>query len=253
VKEKAGYRYVRVPNQKRVYAARTDADPSAEFADWVDGSILRVNTAQIRAITVLNYSVSEAMGQLLNPQRTVLRRTGDSWSVDGGGSVKPAAVQGIVGALGGLRVVGVRPKPPELARQLRENAPMAMTLDVVLALRQRGYFITPDGRLLANEGETQFELANGVLYALRFGEIVSGMGEGKPGVKDPAKAGGDSRFLFITASWDAARAAKYGDSTKAGEASADALRNRFADWFYVISGSDFARLRPDREALAANQ
>ena len=31
---------------------------------------------------------------------------------------------------------------------------------------------------------------------------------------------------------------------------ADELRTRFADWYYVISGADFAKLRPSRADLS---
>lgn len=253
VKERPGYRYVRVPNQKRVFSVKTDADPSAKFEDWADGSILRISPSQVRAITVLNYSVSESAGQLVNPQRIVLRKNGDQWSMEAGPTPKAAVVQALVGTLANLRISGVRPKPPELARQLQEKSGLQMSLEVMMSLRQRGYFITPDGRLLANEGETQVETESGVLYTLRFGEIAGAEGDAKPDIKDPAKAAEEKRFLFITAAYDAARAAKYGSTGGNGEAVADALRKRFAEWYYVISGSDFGRLRPKREAFESNK
>lgn len=253
VKERPGYRYLRVPNQKRVYAVKTDADPSARFEDWADGSILRISPAQIRAINVLNYSISESTGQLVNPQRIALRRSGEQWTLEGGGVPKGSTVQSLLAALANLRIAGARPKPPELARQLRERSGLDMNLEVVLSLRQRGYYLTPDGRLLANDGETQVEAENGVAYTLRFGEIAAAEGAPKPEVKDPAKAAQEGRFLFITASYDAARAERYGSTGGNGQAVADAARARFADWYYVIAGSDFARLRPPREAFSSNK
>src|SRR5262249_46321281 len=39
---KAGYRYVRLPGEKRVYAVKTDADPSVRFEDWVNAGLLRI-------------------------------------------------------------------------------------------------------------------------------------------------------------------------------------------------------------------
>ena len=41
-----------------------------------------------------------------------------------------------------------------------------------------------------------------------------------------------------------------GDAAK-GKELADELQARFADWYYVISGADFGKLRPSRTALRA--
>ena len=48
---------------------------------------------------------------------------------------------------------------------------------------------------------------------------------------------------FVTTSWDPARASRYGDGTGAGEKVSRDLNARFAGWFYVISNSDFQKLR----------
>jgi hypothetical protein len=247
VKERPGYRYVRVPAQKRVYAVKTAADPSARFEDWVDPSILRISAAQIRAITVLNYSMSETGGQMVAPQRIILTRQGEHWTLDGA-TPKSGTTQALVSTLANLKIVGVRPKPPDLARQLREQGDMQMTLEAVMSLRQRGFIITPEGRLLASEGETQAETGNGIVYNLRFGEAAS-QTEGKPQAADPAKAAGLDRFLFVSVSYDAARAAKYGSEGGNGAQLASSLRSRFSEWYYIISGADFNKLRPKREAL----
>ena len=60
-----------------------------------------------------------------------------------------------------------------------------------------------------------------------------------------AAAGGD-RYLFVTTSWDTARAARYGDTAGAGERTSRELNARFADWFYVISSADYQKLRPQQ-------
>jgi hypothetical protein len=116
-----------------------------------------------------------------------------------------------------------------------------MSLETVMSLRQRGFFITPDGRLLAKEGELFVETARGLLYTLRFGDIVSA-----PAAAEAAKAAAaeQDRYLFVTVSYDPARAAKYGDGAADGERLARTLMQKFADWYYVISGKDFAKLHP---------
>src|SRR5262249_29754140 len=55
VEGKPGWRYVRVPGGKRTYAVKTDADPSARFADWVNAGLLRMPSANIRKITINSY------------------------------------------------------------------------------------------------------------------------------------------------------------------------------------------------------
>jgi hypothetical protein len=249
VKERPGYRYVRLPSGKRTYAVKTDADPSARFEDWAEPSLLRLNPAQIRVITVLAYSVNESFGGLSSLERTTLRRESGAWRADGEGQPRQAALQALLNTLANLRVAGVRPKPPELAGQLRSSRGLELDLSAMLSLRQRGFFLTPQGRILASAGEVLVDAGDGVTYTLRFGDVVTGQGEGKPAPADPAKAAQENRFLWLTAGYDAARAAKYGDTSGAGEAVANAQRAKFADWYYIISGADFQRLRPARASL----
>jgi hypothetical protein len=247
LKDKPGYRYVRLPGAKRIYAVKTDADPSAAFEDWAEPSLLRLSSDQVRAITLLNYSMSGGGAGLARMEQVTLRRDGDAWKADGGGRVRLATLQTLLAALANLKVAGVRPKPPDMARQLKGKGGLELTLDAMLSLRQRGFFLTQEGRLLASEGELLVDAANGVSYTLRFGEPATTQ-EGKPAGRDEPKSPEANRFLFITASWNAARALKYGGGTN-GEAIADAQRAKFAGWYYIISGADFQKLRPARSAL----
>ena len=245
LKERAGYRYLRLSGQKRTYAVKADADPSARFEDWVESNLLRLSSADLKRITVNTYQVQEQIGRLTNVERTVLIRDKDNWSVEGGGNVNAGVVRIMVSVLGGLRVVGARPKPASLAEALKNRQPLQMSLETVMSLRQRGFFISPDGRLLANEGELLVETNNGVTYALRFGEI-SGAGEGKPApAKEgtPKTAAAENRYLFVSAS-----ARRDGASEQAGQTARN-LDAKFADWYYIISGADFAKLRVRRQDL----
>ena len=221
VKDKPGYRYVRLPGQKRVYAVKTEADPSAQFADWVEPNLLRVSPAGIVKMTLNSYQIDEQMGRIANLQRTTYERGQPSWT--------PQA-QAIANALASLRVTGAKPKPKELADQLRAGE-LALTIDTVMSLRQRGFFIAPNGLLLSNEGELIAETAQGLQYAVRFGELAtdSGAASAKPR---------ENRYAFITIS------SRKPETTEA----AQALTAKFADWYYIISGADFARLHPARAA-----
>ena len=54
---------------------------------------------------------------------------------------------------------------------------------------------------------------------------------------------------MVSVDFSDGRAESYeGDAEQGGEL-ADELRARFADWYYVISGADFAKLRPSRADL----
>jgi hypothetical protein len=220
VEGKAGWRYVRVPNGKRTYAVKTDADPSARFADWVNAGLLRMPSANIRRITIVTYPVNP-MGMLGQPETKVLTTESPQWKE-------------ITAALDTLKITGARPKPPELARDLSAGQ-LRLSMETALALRQYGFLLTQNGRIIAAEGELSVEMANGVAYQIRFGEVAA--------AGPDAKATGADRYLFVTTSWDGARAARYGDSTGTGEKAAHDLNARFADWFYTISNADFQRLR----------
>lgn len=233
VEGKAGYRFVRIPGQKRVYAVKTDADPSARFEDWVNSGIASIPTAQIRRVFINNYSIDEAAGAIGNQEMIPLTRENDQWKLQGAEKFNLAAVQAMANALANLKIVDVKPKPPQLAQDLRSGQ-LQMSLETALSLRQKGFFIAPNGRLLANEGEMNVETANGMVVTLRFGEVATVAGETKPS---------GNRYMFPTAIFDEKRAAKYGGDPAAGERQAKDLANRFADWYYVISAKEFQQLR----------
>lgn len=229
---KPGYRYIRVPAQKRTYLVKTDADPSTRFADWVNTGVLRIARNSIRKISSFRYSIDENFGRLTNMETVILTNQGGKWVAQGGEPVRSAAVNAAVDTLDGLRIVDVRPKPPALAADLRKGQ-MAVSLETAMSLRQRGFFLSPNGRLLANEGELAVETADGVTYTLRFGEIATGGPDAKPA------SGGENRHLLVTAFFDPQKST---DPT-AGERTARLANERFADWYYIIRGGDFEKLQ----------
>lgn len=233
VEEKAGYRYVRVPGEKRVYAVKTDADPSTKFSDWVNSGIARIPTAAVRKVSIISYQIDEASGTLGNLDQVALTREGDAWKMAGAERLNLPVIQTMARALENLKIVDARPKPDALAKSLRSGQ-VEITMESALSLRQKGFFVTPNGRLMANEGEMSVETVNGVVYQLRFGEIATTAGETKPS---------GNRYLFVMAVFDPARAAKYGGDATLGERQAKDLSVRFADWYYVITNQEFLQLR----------
>lgn len=226
---KPGYRYARLPGQKRIYLVKTTADPSARFEDWVEADLLKASVADIAKLIVTSYSIDELSGTLANLRRRVMVPNGENWD---------AAAKAAAQALAGLRVTGARAKPRMLADQLRERK-LTLSLETVMSLRSRGFFVLPTGQLLANAGEAVVETKQGLVYTLRFGEVASSSLDGDASqTAGQASAGamakpGDDRFLFATVS----------SRSPETEARANALDAKFADWYYIVSGADFAKVQ----------
>ena len=238
VEGKAGWRYVRVPGDKRTYAVKTDADPSARFADWVNSDLLRIPSASIRKVTVASYSVDPVMGMMGQAETLVLTQENGQWKSPDG-AVKEDVVKSLAATLDGLKIVDARPKPADMARDLRAGQ-MQLSIETALSLRQFGFLLTQTGRILSSEGEMAVEMANGVAYQIRFGNVAA--------TAPDAKAAGGDRYVLVTTAWDAG-ASKYGDTGSNGEKASRDLNARFADWFYVISNADFQKLRVTRQQV----
>ncbi|MBI4908082.1 MAG: DUF4340 domain-containing protein [Acidobacteria bacterium] len=243
VEGKPGFRYLRTPGDKRVYAVKTDADPSARFADWVNADLLRIASSTIRRVSIVSYNIDDS-GRLANIDQVQITHDKNDWQIAGGGSFHKSVINAMANALDTLKITDVRPKPPSLAESLKSGK-MEMSLEGMMSLRQKGYFVSPQGRLMATEGEMLVEINNGVGYTLRFGEVAT-TGDAKPTA--PAAAN-ENRYLFVTATFDPQRAAKYGDTSGSGEGIARDLNNRFSEWYYVIRATDFNRLRVRRKDL----
>lgn len=244
--------YMRVPTQKRVYEVETSADVSARFEDWIETDLLKTSAGDIRRVLVNRYSINERMGRLENQERLVLAKKDDKWTMSGGGSPDTSKMNDLTGALDSLKIVDVQPKPRNLTEVLKGTAGIAITQQSQVSLRQKGFFVTRRG-LLANEGEIIVDSKNGLQYTLRFGEIASsGPSADSADGSSEEDGEGERRYLFITVDYSEARAKQYNDGEEpdaAGQELADELRNRFADWYYVISGADFNKLRPRRRDL----
>ena len=260
VEGKPGYRYMRVPSQRRTYAVKTDADVSAEFKDWIETDLLKLSTFDIRKVSINSYSINERRGTLENAERLTLTKEDGKWTMSGRGSPKETKTTALASALDNLRIVDVQPKPANLTRDLKTRQGIQLAMDSVMSLRQKGFFITPNGQLFSNEGEIIVETANGLQYTLRFGEIAAGgtgaAGGGEASSEDESKpAEEERRYLFITVNHSDARAKQYAGEDKEpdekGKDLARELQNRYADWYYVISGADFKNLRPRRRDLTS--
>lgn len=248
VPDKAGFRYMRVPGQRRVYAVETSADVSARFQDWIETDLLKIDTPSLRRIAVNSYSINERLGRIEQGDQLTLTKTGDDWKL-GGRTPKEEAMAKLSGALDDLRIVDAEHKPDGLTAALKAQEGIELTMESFQSLRSKGYFINQyTGQLLSNAGEIIVDTADGLQYTLRFGEIAD-TPSGSSSDADEQLEGGERRYVFVTVSFAQSRADQYGGDAAKGKELEEELRNRFADWYYVISGADFSSLRPSRRDL----
>lgn len=258
---KPNYHYMRVPSQRRIYAVKSDAEISAKFEDWIETDLLKLSASHIRRVVINSYSINERFGRLENMEKMTLTKTKGKWKMSGRRAVNSDKMSDLVGALESLRIVDVQPKPANLTRDLKTTRGITLSVESIASLRQKGFFVVRTGQLFSNEGEIVIETTNGIQYTLRFGEIASGgpstsagKTSGASSSKHDSKASQqqESRYVFITVNHSATRAKKYAgdaESDDGGSTLARELRDRFANWYYVISGADFNKLRPNKRQL----
>ena len=265
-----GLRFVRVSGQKRVYAARLEANISTAFEDWIETNLLEVERDQVQQITLNEYYIDERTLSVVRQGEFILDTTPDGdWTANAvpiGQQVDSVQVNVLVGAIINIKIAGVRPKPPGLSGNLRQAfAEGEINQADVRALTSRGFYPTADGGLLSNEGELLVRTNEGLLYTLRFGEIVYGRGDavaiGDDTSDDQATGSGENRYVFISAEFDksvlpepptseADEHTSWEQRVREGEEKAERLAARFASWYYVVSASSYGRIhKPSEEFL----
>jgi hypothetical protein len=262
VPEREGFRFVRLPGQKRVYAVRMDIDISTKFEDWIERDLLLVERDKIGELVLEDYSIDERTFFVDLRDRVVLSKREGKWEMEriaAGQEVDESKVNALLTAVDELNIVGVRPKPAGLSRSLRRvEGGLMITQSELLSLQSRGYYFARDGRLLSNEGELRVRTSEGITYTLRFGEIVYGRGEavtaGTEASDDESSGAAENRYLFITADYDprgvtAPEGEDVQKRIERGEKLAAQLNARFADWYYVISAASFDKVHLKRKDL----
>ncbi len=286
VEGREGIRFVRIPEQKRVYTARMNLDVSTAFGDWIETDLLEVNKDDIEQVVLKDYSINERTGKV-NERDVITLEKQDDWTMvgmSGGDELDKTKLNDLLGALDELKIEGVRPKPKGLTASLTKAADgLSVSTADMVSLQSKGYFFSRDGRLLSNEGEVQARTKDGLVYTLRFGEVVYGTGTvvsagGSTG-GEGSDASTENRYLFVTVSFarslfleppqpgnsdflskpdslwtdeDTVNKSlhnvhrEWNDRIDKGLDRCAELNARFAKWYYVISSANFDKLRPSR-------
>jgi Domain of unknown function (DUF4340)/Type II secretion system (T2SS), protein G len=207
--------FVRLPDKKRVYAARFDNQLSTKFADWIETDLLKAKSWDIAKVVFDNYSIDEQRLGIVPGDRIVAKKDDASkWVVEGLADDKETnedKVREVAETLGQVKIVGVRRKPEGLDARLRKRPGD----DDLESLHDMGFFPLRDGSIRSNEGDLLFETKSGIRYTLRFGEIVYGEGDAvtsggadakpkqpKEGEQGPQPMAGNNRYLMVSAEFD---------------------------------------------------
>lgn len=293
VENRPGFRFVRVPGQKRVYAVRMDIDLSTNFEDWINADLLEVDKNKIEQVALMDYSINERTLSIEQRDNLILNRDGALWKADKMKStqhVDSTKIQELLTAIDSLNIVGVRPKPAGLSKNLREKTEgVSISQSDRLSLQGKGFYFTREGDLKSNEGEMQVRTNEGVVYTIRFGEILYGSGlavsAGAEAEQDQG-AGAANRYLFITTAFDVSKFPeppapanmdflgkpdslltdedreqkrinteheRWQRKIDKGQSTSDNLNARFADWYYVISEASFDKLNLSRNDLVVRK
>lgn len=225
VKERPDHRYVRVPDQKQVYAVKVQPDISVKFEDWVETDLLQLASVPIKKVVIDRYSV-DIVQQVIKNRSThfLVKEEGSSnWKVSelkDTEEVNTDTISTLTSTLSGLKLTGVRRKPPVVANvkdlsELSKVRPEALMV-FAQSMGQHGFYLIPEENkrysMVSSEGEMEVSCDDGVIYTLRFGEVLVGAGEevtaGSDEKKDPKEnkkspgSGTENRYLVVSARYD---------------------------------------------------
>ena len=283
VEGREGFRFVRVPDQKRVYAVRMDINISTKFSDWIEKDLLLTDKDKIDNITIKDYSVNERTGSVNNRDVLVLSKKDEQWTANKMPSSKEVdtkKMDELLKAIDELSIVDIRLKPEGISASLSKSGNVELTQETAISLQNKGYYFTREGQLLSNEGEVEVATSEGVIYTLRFGEVVYGEAE----VDNEADKGDPvaNRYLFITARFDDQKFSEpqqpanmdfqgkadsllttadkrnkklfedhesWNQKVENGQQLTRDLNDRFAKWYYIISSDSFDKINLKRKDL----
>jgi hypothetical protein len=229
-KDGQAQRYVRVPDQKRIYGVNIKAEPSTKFADWIETNLLKVEAGKIRRIYFDNYKLQEEPTgrglQLVRGDQLLITRKDSAgpWTMDGLSEheqLNDGNLRTLSDAVADLKIVGIRPRPAGLENL--DKGDIKISPLVMASLQNKGFYLTKQG-LYSDQGDVSIGTEEGVVYTLRYGgpvfaegdELVMGAPDDAEQKKDAGAAKGktkkdeekkpkgaqENRFLMVTVAFD---------------------------------------------------
>lgn len=210
----SGAHYVRKPNENTVFIAevRNASDVSTKFVDWVEKDFLDLDKWNIKRVTLDNYEVNLAKGQLNRKDNPyVLDYDNSEWNLSGSKlsdkeELNKEKLDELKDAFDDLKIIDVERKPDILVNNLKQGNEFFSNLKdqknqaVVQSLQQKGFYTVavknPQGqqvpKVVSNKGEILVGMKDGVEYVLRFGETYRG-------IEDDENTTGTSRYIYAFA------------------------------------------------------
>ena len=153
-----GLRYIRQPDQRRVYICNVgELKISTALADWIERDLLQVDTEEIDAVNIRYYSIDRGTGSI-NPGETMLlqKKQEGGWTINGLGAnekLEFQAIDALVKNLANLTITGVLPKPPGITAALSHEANQARVAPGEKAdLARKGFYLATNGQLVSDRG-----------------------------------------------------------------------------------------------------
>lgn len=204
-KAKPDLRYVRKPNQNRVYVASLKTDKlSTRFEDWIEKDLLKLNAWDVEEVAIRDYSILERLGGRPSLKERAKMELGfdtkeSKWKVidlelynESEEKFEPNSLTDeeelntqklneLKTALDDLKIIDVRRKPAGLSADLRAGELLLDNEEAMRSLFQTGFHVaeTREGafEIVSNEGEIHCGTKEGVEYVLRFGRITQAGGK----------------------------------------------------------------------------
>jgi hypothetical protein len=185
---------------------------STKFVDWVEKDFLDLDKWNIKRVTLDNYEVNLAKGQLNRKDKPyVLDYENSEWKLSGSTlsdkeELNKDKLDALKDAFDDLEIIDVESKPEILVANLKQGNEFFSNLKdkknqaVVQSLQQKGFYTVavqnPQGqqvpKVVSNKGEILVGMKDGVEYVLRFGDIYRGPEEDE-------NSTGDSRYIYAFA------------------------------------------------------
>ena len=206
--------FVRKPDESAVYRVEISNanDVTTKFVDWVEKDFLDLDKWNVKRVTLDNYEVNLAQGQLKRDTPPFVLDYDDSeWKLSGSPlsdkeELDKDKLDDLKDAFDDLEIIDVERKPDILINNLKAGNEFFTNLKdpknqaVVQSLQQKGFYTVavknPAGenvpKVVSNKGEILVGMKDGIEYVLRFGEIYRGP-------EDDENATGDSRYIYAFA------------------------------------------------------